>query len=62
MNQAIISMVVGWSWVPIPSSAVSFLSNGVLDGIGTPNQRFIIIVFTWTWLVLYTCIGAALSH
>jgi len=52
IRQAIISMVVSRSKVPITSSAVSLLPHGVLDGIGASNQRFIVIVFAWSWLVL----------
>ena len=52
IRQAIISMVVSRSKVPIASSAISLLPHGVLDGIGAPNQRFIVIVLARSWLVL----------
>ena len=52
VRQAIISMVVSRSKVPIASSAVSFFAHGVLDGIRAPDERFIVIVFAWSWLVL----------
>ena len=52
VRQAIISMVVSRSKVPIASSAVSLLPHGVLDGIGAPDERFVVIVLAWSWLVL----------
>ena len=52
IRQTIISMVVSRSKISIASSAVSFLPYGILDGIGPSNQRFIVIVFAWSWLVL----------
>lgn len=52
VGQTVISMVVSRSKVSIASSAASLLSHGVLDGIRAPNQRFVVIVFAWAWLVL----------
>ena len=52
VRQAIISMVVSRSKVPIASSAISLFAHGVLDGIGAPDERFVVIVLAWSWLVL----------